>query len=94
LEQELPYSIAVSIDEWKREGGLLKITATIAVERESQKGIVIGKGGHVLKTAGERARVELEQMLETKVFLKLFVRVEPDWTESEAGLRKAGVVNF
>lgn len=93
LEQELPYSVAVAVEKWESQKEILKISAAITVERESQKGIVIGKGGRMLKTVGERARLELEKMLESPVYLQLFVRVDPNWTENEAGLRRAGVVN-
>ena len=93
LEQELPYSVAVTIESWEEQPKLLKIRANILVERESQKGIVIGKGGQVLKKIGERARLDLEKILDNHIFLELFVRVDDNWTETPAGLRRAGVVN-
>lgn len=93
LEQELPYSVAVAVEKWEAQKEILKISAAITVERESQKGIVIGKGGRMLKTVGERARLELEKILQSPIYLQLFVRVDPNWTENEAGLRRAGVVN-
>lgn len=90
--QEIPYAVAVTIDLFKEEknGSLNRIHATIHVERESQKGIVIGKGGAKLKQIGEAARQEIEQLLESKVFLKLFVRVQKNWTKDTKALRKFG----
>ncbi len=93
LEQELPYSVAVAVDDWKESGEMVKISAAIAVERESQKGIVIGKGGQMLKKIGELARIELEEMLGRKVYLQLFVKVDSNWSESAAGLLRAGLRN-
>ena len=77
--QEIPYSLAVTIDSFKEEkgGSLIRIHATIHVERDSQKGIVIGKQGAKLKQIGEAARKEIEEMLGGKVFLKLFVLPAP-----------------
>ncbi|MBS2023679.1 MAG: GTPase Era [Deltaproteobacteria bacterium] len=95
-EQEVPYSSAVLIeafDEAQRETGthgLVRIHATILVERDSQKSILIGKGGSMLKDIGQGARQGMERLLGCKVFLELHVRVEPGWTESEQGLAKAG----
>jgi GTP-binding protein Era len=94
--QEVPYSAAVLVeqfDETERDvgpRGLVRIAATIVVERESQKAIVIGKRGTKLKEIGAAARHEIERLLGAKVFLQLFVRVEPGWTRTEAGLRRAG----
>jgi GTP-binding protein Era len=91
LNDELPYSIAVRVESWVDEGDLSKISAVISVERDSQKAIVIGSGGSKLKAVGTAARKELEKIFGNKVFLQLFVRVEEHWTESERGLRRAGV---
>jgi GTP-binding protein Era len=94
--QEVPYSTAVLIevfDESERNvgpRGLVRIAAAILVERESQKPIVIGKGGARLKEIGTAARREIERLLGAKVFLQLHVRVEPGWTRTEKGLRRAG----
>jgi len=90
--REVPYSTAVTIDEFKEPDppAAVRITATIHVERSSQKSIVIGKGGGMLKRIGTAARQEIEQLLDRKVFLKLFVRVEEEWTRSERGLRRVG----
>ena len=95
-QQEVPYSAAVLIEEFDESGrnqgarGLVRITATVLVERDSQKAILIGKGGSRLKEIGTRARQEMERLLGAKVFLQLHVRVEPGWTQSEKGLRRAG----
>ena len=95
-EQEVPYSAAVIIegfDESEREvgpRGLVRIAATVLVERESQKAIVVGRGGARLKEIGTRAREQIEKLLGCKVFLELHVRVEKDWTRTARGLRRAG----
>ena len=90
--QEIPHAVAVTIDSFKEEkkGALIRIHATIHVERDSQKGIVIGRQGAKLKQIGEAARQEIEEMLGTKVFLKLFVRVQKNWTRDTKALRKFG----
>jgi GTP-binding protein Era len=90
--QEIPYAVAVTIDAFKTEnaGALIRIHATIHVERDSQKGIVIGKQGAKLRQIGEAARKEIEAMLGVKVFLKLFVRVQKNWTKDTKALRKFG----
>ena len=85
--EEVPYAVAVVIDEFSEEGRLCRISATIVVEKESQKGIVIGKGGLRLKQIGTEARAELEKLLERKVFLKLWVKVLEGWTESPDQVR-------
>ena len=90
--QEIPYAVAVTIDSFKedKKGALIRIHATIHVERDSQKGIVIGRQGAKLKQIGEAARQEIEKMLDTNVFLKLFVRVQKNWTRDTKALRKFG----
>jgi len=90
--QEIPYAVAVTIDSFKEEkpGTLIRIHASIHVERESQKGIIIGKQGAKLKQIGEAARKEIQAMLGAKVFLKLFVRVQKNWTKDTKALRKFG----
>ena len=90
--QEIPYSIAVSIDSFseKKDGSLVKIYADIHVERDSQKGIIIGKNGSKLKKIGEEARKQIERLLGTNVYLKLFVRVQKNWTRDTKALRKFG----
>ena len=90
--QEIPYAVAVTIDSFKEEknGRLTSIAATIHVERDSQKGVIIGKKGSKLKQIGEAARKEIEQMLATSVYLKLFVRVQKNWTRDTKALRRFG----
>ena len=92
LERELPYCVAVQVEAWRDRGldGCVDIEAVIAVERDSQKGIVIGKGAQMLKRIGVRSRKSLEKMLGVKVNLKLFVRVERGWTRSPKRLKKFG----
>lgn len=96
LKDEVPYKLAVTIenfDESRREDErkpLILIEAVLHVERKSQKAIVIGHNGDTIKTIGIRARKEIEQLLQCLVMLKLFVRVEPNWTTSPNGLRKLG----
>ncbi len=93
-EQEIPYAAAVQIerfDESERESRrLVRVHAAILVERASQKGIVIGKGGDMIKRIGVAARRDLEELLDAQVHVELFVKVEPDWTRTLSGLRKAG----
>jgi GTP-binding protein Era len=90
--EEIPYSIAVTVEDFKeeKEGRLIRIHATIHVERDSQKGIVIGKGGQKLKEIGQAARREIERMAGAKVFLKLFVRVQKNWSTDTKALRRFG----
>lgn len=90
--QEIPYSTAVTVDSFdeKDDRSLIKIHASIHVERESQKGIIIGKGGRKLKKIGEDARKDIERMVGAKVFLKLFVRVQKNWSKNTKALRKFG----
>ncbi len=80
--EEVPHSVAVFVDEWEEEGGLTRIGATILVEKASQRAIIIGKQGSFLKKVGTDARVEIEQMLGTKVYLQLHVKVSEDWRMS------------
>jgi GTPase len=86
--QEVPYAVAVIIDRFSEEEKLVRIAATIAVEKESQKGIVIGAGGQRLKQIGTDARLEIERLLDRKVFLELWVKVVADWTESPEQVRE------
>ena len=93
LRDEVPHSLAVRIDEFKeRDNGMAYIAATIFIERESQKGIVIGEGGKMLKAIGSSARKEIEEMGGRKVFLELRVKVEKDWRDNENALKKFGYV--
>lgn len=90
--EEIPYSIAVVVEEVEsdEDGKGITIEATVYVERQSQKGIVIGKGGQMLKEVGTRARREIEALLGTHVFLHLRVKVEADWQRREAMLDRFG----
>jgi GTP-binding protein Era len=96
LREEIPYKLAVVVEEFdesRREDPkkpLVRIAAVIMVEREGQKGAVVGKGGSRIKTIGQRARKDLQRLLDCQVFLELFVRVEKDWTQSTKGLAKVG----
>ncbi len=90
--EEIPYSVAVTVESWKEnpDTGMVVIHATIHVERASQKGIVIGKGGRVIKEVGRRARLDLERLLGTRVFLDLHVTVDKNWTKDPRALRRFG----
>ena len=88
---EIPYSTAIEIESFKeRPDGLVAISATINVERDSQKGIIIGKRGAMLKKIGTDARSEIERFLDTRVFLELFVKVRRDWSEDRRALKEMG----
>ncbi|MCX6618871.1 MAG: GTPase Era [Acidobacteria bacterium] len=80
--EEVPHAVAVLVDRWEETPRLTRIAATIYVEREGQKGIVIGAGGELLKRAGTAARQEVETLLGRKVFLELFVKVRPHWRDN------------
>jgi GTP-binding protein Era len=89
---EVPYSVAVEVESFKErpDGSLISIAAVINVERDSQKGIIIGKKGEMLKKIGMQARREIEQLLDSKVFLELFVRVRKDWSENRQMMKEFG----
>ncbi|MDP1789893.1 MAG: KH domain-containing protein, partial [Methylibium sp.] len=87
---ELPYTSTVVIDEFKEEGALRRIAATIIVEREAHKGMVIGDKGERLKRIGTDARVELERLMGGKVFLEIWVKVRSGWADDEARLKSYG----
>ncbi len=86
--QEVPHAIAVMVESFEEAEKLVRIQATIYVEREGQKGILVGKGGATIKKIGTDARKELEALLDTKVFLALFVKVHPDWRQKPAMVRQ------
>lgn len=90
LEDEIPHGIAVSIDQMKFARKIVNIDATIICEKDSHKGIIIGKGGSMLKQIGTRARREIEDMLECQVHLKLWVKVKKDWRDSDFLLKNFG----
>ncbi|MEK6585078.1 MAG: GTPase Era [Nitrospirota bacterium] len=89
-EEEVPYAVAVEIDEFVEEGKLAKIRASILVERDSQKGILIGKHGERLKLIGTQARLDMERLFGMKVFLELWVKVRKSWREDEQTLVELG----
>ncbi|NDC77681.1 MAG: GTPase Era, partial [Chitinophagia bacterium] len=89
LEEEIPYQSTVSVVAF-REGPTVGIKAEIVVQRESQKAIVIGEGGRMIRELGTRARRDIEAFLGRKVFLELFVKVRPGWRDSDAHLREYG----
>lgn len=90
LEDEIPHGIAVSIESMKEKGKICHIDATIVCERESHKGIIIGKGGAMLKKIGSTARPEIEDLLEMQVNLQLWVKVKKDWRDSDFLLKNFG----
>ena len=92
LDEEIPHGIAVAIDRMKErpDGQIMDIEATIICERDSHKGIVIGKGGSMLRKIGSQARREIEDMLEMKVNLQLWVKVKKDWRDSDFMIKNFG----
>lgn len=91
LREELPYAIAVDVERWEEEGGVLGVNAVIWVERDSQKAIVIGQKGKMLKSIGRAARLELESELDQKVFLELWVKVNSGWSDRPSSLHELGL---
>lgn len=89
-DKEIPYSVEVLVTEFKEDKKLIRIAATIFVERESQKGIIIGHGGVALKRVGEEARRDIQKFFEKKVFLQLYVKVNPNWRNSSKSLESFG----
>ena len=89
---EIPYAAGVLIDSFKEERGLVRIEASLFVERDGQKAILIGRGGEMLKAIGTDARREIEAFLGAKVFLGLFVKVRPNWREDKATLQAMGLL--
>ena len=89
-KEEIPYSCEVVVEEFKEGAERYDISAVIYVMRDTQKGIIIGKGGQSLKKVGTQARIEMEDFFQKKVFLSLFVKVDPDWRVSKKELRKFG----
>ena len=89
-KEEIPYSCEVVVEEFKEGAERYDISAVIYVMRDTQKGIIIGKGGQSLKKVGTQARIEMEDFFQKKVFLRLYVKVDADWRESKRELRKFG----
>lgn len=91
LDEEIPHGIAVTIESMKqRKNGITDIEATIICERDSHKGIIIGKGGAMLKKIGSNARFEIEKLLEGKVNLRLWVKVRKGWRDSDIQMKNFG----
>ena len=90
LRQEVPYGLTVQIERYERDEGGLAINAIIWVERSSQKGIVVGKQGNILKKVGKAARLELVEQLHESVHLELWVKVKENWADSEKDLLSLG----
>ena len=91
LHQEVPHAVAVVADQFKeRENGILYLEATVYIEKDSQKRILIGRGGSMLKQIGQEARRELEHSFDTHIFLELWVKVRPNWRRSEREMRHLG----
>lgn len=93
-EEEVPHSVAVVIERIRRKRDSLIINAMILVERDSQKGIIIGKQGQMIRKIGMEARKELEDILGSRIFLELFVRVEKDWRNKESKLKQLGYIQM
>ena len=89
-KEEIPYSCEVVVEEFREGSERYEISAVIYAMRDTQKGIIIGKGGQALKKVGTQARFDMEDFFQKKVFLRLFVKVDPDWRESKKELRKFG----
>lgn len=89
-DKEIPYAVEVAVEEFKEEADIIRIRAIIYVERDSQKGIIIGHGGQALRKVGTEARKDLEAFFGKKIFLETYVRVEKDWRNRERKLRSFG----
>ncbi len=89
-EEEIPYSVAVEVTQWEEKEDMIVINANIYVEKESQKGIIIGKRGAMLKAIGIASREEIEGLLNTKVYIELWVKVKKDWRKKTGTLRELG----
>ena len=87
---EIPYQATVLVQEFKEKSTLTKIRADIIVQRETQKGIILGEGGKMIKELGSRARVDIEKFIDRKVFLELFVKVRPKWRDTDIFLKEYG----
>ncbi len=90
FEDEIPYHTTVIVNEFKQKSTLIKIRGEIIVQRESQKAIILGEGGNMIKTIGTEARKEIEAFIKQKTFLELFVKVRPKWRENELFLKEYG----
>ncbi len=90
FEEEIPYHSTVLVHEFKQKSSLIKIGANIIVQRDTQKSIIIGEGGKMIKKIGTEARKEIEKFLGQKIFLELFVKVRPKWRENDIFLKEYG----
>ena len=90
LDEEIPHGTAVSIEEWKEKRGVVSIRAEIYCEKQTHKGIIIGKSGATIKKIGSYAREDIEKMLDAKVFLDLYVRVKENWRDSDFNITNFG----
>lgn len=90
FEEEIPYQCAVVVNEFKEKESIIKIQADIIVQRESQKAIILGEKGNMIKRVGIKAREDMEKFLESKVYLQLFVKVKPKWRDNEQQLKEYG----
>ena len=88
--KEVPYSVEVLVEEFKENDSIINVRALIYVSRESQKGIIIGKGGSMLKKVGKEARLDAEEFFGKKIFLELFVKVAKDWRDKDRDLKNFG----
>src|SRR5690606_38726826 len=89
-QDEIPYHSTVIVNEFKQKSTLIKIRAEIIVQRETQKGIILGEGGKMIRQLGTDARKDIEAFLDQKVFLELFVKVRPKWRDNDMMLREYG----
>jgi GTPase len=90
FEEEIPYQTTVIINEFKQQEKLIKIQADIIVQRESQKAILLGEGGKMIKQLGTLSRIEIEKFLQQKIFLQLFIKVKPKWRDNDFQLKEYG----
>lgn len=90
FSEEIPYHTAVNINEFKQQPSLIKIQADIIVQRESQKAILLGENGNMIKQLGTRARIEIERFLQQKIYLQLFIKVKPRWRDTDLQLKEYG----
>jgi GTP-binding protein Era len=90
FKQEVPYSVEIQVEEFKEEEDIIRIRAVIHTARESQRGILIGKGGKMIKLIGKEARLDLEKFFDKKIFLDLHIKVKKDWRDDESQLKRFG----
>ena len=88
--EEVPHSVAISIDKVEEDTSITRILSTVYVERKSQKGIILGKGGAMVKTIGTSAREQIQKLIAGKVYLEIFVKVQPKWRQSRTQLAELG----